>query len=191
MLTTTVGWTKTVMTNADIIKLIEERVFEMMLRAKYAYGTNFPSPEIKYKLTGQCAGRAKSAPKHTKKLGWVNFNLDICRHNLTNFLKRTVRHEIAHLIDVFLYGRTRPHGRNWAMVMWKLGEKRPSRCHSYDMSKVKTRRMKKHYVYKCNCEKPHNLTIIRHRRIVNNGKKFKCRDCKKLLEYTGRATHNG
>lgn len=189
------------MTKAEIKKLIEEKVLEIMILANEVYEKDFPLPELEWKLTGRTAGNCRIPPAHNyppnkmprnkKRIGWINFNLEIAKHNLEAFLKRTVRHEISHLIDCYLYGRTRPHGRNWEMVMWKLGDKNPTRCHSYDMSNVKVRRLKKRYLYACDCDELHSLTIIRHRRIQNEGKKFGCRTCRKRLEYTGRMEDRG
>lgn len=184
------------MTKKELIKMVEERVLELMVLANEKFNRDFPFPELKFTKTGRCAGTARLPAANIgthyprTKLGWMNFNLEIMRNNLDEFLKRTVRHELAHLIDAYLYGRTKPHGRNWKAVMYALGDRNPTRCHEYNMDNVKVRRLKKRYIYACDCRE-HEITVIRHKRARSGAQKYYCKTCRNDINWTGRIRNNG
>jgi len=179
------------MTNANLKKMVEEKILELMVLANGKFNRDFPFPEMNYTLTGKCAGRARTPRENITMhhprtaLGLIKINLDIMRNNLDDYLARTVRHELAHLIDAYLYGRTKPHGRNWKAVMYALGDRNPTVCHNYNMDNVKTRRMKKSYIYACDCME-HSITIIRHRRALAGSQTYVCKTCRKNITFTGR-----
>jgi len=139
-------------------------------------------PTIKWTLRGgTVAGTAKPEkwevllhPGYYKKYG-------------QKYLDRTVVHEIAHLITYAVYGRVKPHGKEWKYVMKTLGVKNIKRCHNYDPTGL-VNRMKKEYVYSCNCDENYNFTKIRHRKALNHMEKYgkhlySCRFCKSDLQY--------
>lgn len=184
------------MNNKELIKMVEEKTLELMILANEKFDRDFPFPELKFTKTGRASGGAiiptENLMRHQPRtrLGTMNFNLEIMRNNLDTFLNRTVRHEIAHLIDAYLHGRTRPHGRNWKAVMYALGDRNPTRCHEYNMENVKVRRLKKRYIYACDCME-HEITVIRHKRARSGAQTYYCKTCRKDITWTGRIRNNG
>lgn len=179
------------MTNTDLKKMIEEKVLDLLILANGKFGKDFPFPKMNYALTGRCAGRARTPRENLTihhprtELGMIKINMEIFKNNMNSYLDRTVRHELAHLIDTYLYGRTKPHGRNWKTVMHTLGDRNPTVCHTYNMDNVEVRRLKNRYIYACDCME-HSITIIRHRRALDRIKTYVCRTCRKNITFTGR-----
>lgn len=87
--------------------------------------------KVEFSLRGQSAGWAMG-------VDYLNFNLELAKRNLQAFCDDTIPHEIAHLIDTRLHGKS-SHGSSWKWVMGVLGVN-PSRCHNYDVSETKQRR---------------------------------------------------
>lgn len=96
--------------------------------------------------------------------------------NLTN----TVPHEVAHYIVDLVYGarNVKPHGIEWRQVMNTLGAP-ASRVHNYDLTDVPQRRVRR-YTYECNCRE-HELSSIRHNRMLNGKVRYYCRLCQAQL----------
>lgn len=91
-------------------------------------------------------------------------------------LEKTYAHELAHLLSYYEYGaKGCGHGRYWKSVMRRL-EQKPERCHRM---KVKRARWARHPAY-CNCDKPHQLTSVRIKKI-KEGKLYRCKACHSLL----------
>ncbi len=135
---------------------------------------SFPLPTIFFKKKGRAAGTA-----NTKRYD-LNFNMVLLRENSDKFAI-TVIHECAHLVARKVYGmRIKPHGKQWRIVMQKLGISEPKRCHSYDISKSST--LKRKYIYRCSC-RDHRFTSIRHNR-AKKGTKYHCTKCLETLVYT-------
>lgn len=113
------------------------------------YGVDITMPRIEYKLTGTTAGTAN----HSTNV--VDFNPILLMNNVEAYMKRTVPHEMAHLITdlidpkahmSFMGSKRSPHGSTWKSVMGVLGAD-PSRCHQYDTSQVE--RKSSQYEYIC------------------------------------------
>jgi SprT protein len=155
-------------------KAIEE-TYRYIKLANDMYGMDLSQPVISFKLTGRTAGKAN----YMKNL--IKYNAILLEENGDDFLKRTVPHEVAHIVarNKSTY-RIKPHGYEWKQVMkdFGLGAKR---CHSYDTTNSRAKRsVSKDFKYKCAC-KVYHLTIIRHRRI-QKGAMYTCRTCKGGLE---------
>lgn len=139
-----------------------ERLEEVIAIAEAHYNTTFKFPSISYKVTGRVAGTATFAY-------WaVDFNLPVYTRHGEDFIKRTVAHEMAHLICGKVYPESRervlkcyrysrkygqkmpvykaePHGAQWKSVMRVLGLD-PSRCHSYDLEGLVKRKKRETWV---------------------------------------------
>jgi len=154
--------------------LVRERVEQCFQIAENAYNRSIRRPHIRFDKRGTIAGTAN----YTK---WeLNFNAGLLDENVEHFVKQTVAHECAHLIDQAVYethtqnfdsfGRRKkrqPHGRNWKIVMMTLGVP-AERCHSYDVSNVKqARRKSKTYTYHCTgCKRDLEMGAIRHKKQI-------------------------
>ena len=162
-------------------KAIEQTKYWIDL-ANNTFKLNIKYPSISFKLKGVCAGKAISS---RVTLPRIKYNAVLLEQNGDDFLKRTVPHEVAHIVvyekDLNIFYPPKPHGREWKGVMRAFGLN-SSRCHSYDTSnsvgKSKSK-LAKSFEYKCGC-RTYNLTIIRHRRVLK-GATYKCRNCRKAL----------
>lgn len=158
-----------------------EKVEYYLAKAVAAYDQGFEKPLVCFALTGSTAGYFKQLRDGSNM---INFNRQLLEHNTADFINRTVPHEVAHMVAFQVFGPgIRPHGDEWKAVMALFGAD-DSRCHNYDLSKVKTRQYRR-FTYQCNC-RSHQLTSIRHNRVLS-GYRYVCKTCKQQLSYQGNA----
>jgi len=114
----------------------------------------------------------------------LTFDPFFLNQNPEEYLRRTVPHEVAHLICHILYPRAKQaHGPEWKSIMLDLGVE-PSRCHSYSVKDAPGRHPRP-YQYGCVCEgKIFNLTGRMHKSI-EQGKNRICRNCKSTVVLKG------
>lgn len=130
---------------------------------------------IRFDLTGKAAGMALFPSRGTPV---IRYNALLLAENRDDFLKRTVPHEVAHIVARRRFGKKiKPHGAEWRQVMHLFGAE-ASRCHNYDVSRS-IRRTLKRYPYRCDCT-THQLSSIRHNR-VKRGQIYRCISCKQPL----------
>ncbi|MET0081969.1 MAG: SprT-like domain-containing protein [Sedimenticola sp.] len=153
---------------------VHNRVDDLLARASGHYRRKMPRVEIRFDLKGTAAGQARmesgAAPV-------IRFNRELMNTNVDGFFERTIPHEVAHVVAYSLYRNIRPHGDEWKGIMSLFGAD-PSRCHSYDISLTRQRRLQR-FGYRCNCQS-HQLTSIRHNRILR-GAHYICKSCKQPL----------
>jgi len=158
-------------------KEVEQLTLQLLKSAGEHYGKDPGKVELKFDLTGKTAGMALF-PRRAKPI--IRLNALLLIENQEDFLKRTVPHEVAHIIARGFFGkRIKPHGAEWREVMQLFGAE-ASRCHSYDVSRS-TRRTLKRFSYHCEC-RTHQLSSIRHNRALN-GQCYVCVHCKKQLAH--------
>jgi len=146
--------------------LVRTRVEECFQIAERAYNRTIKRPSVIFKKRGNAAGTANYGR-------WeLNFNMVLLNENVEHFVKQTVAHEVAHLVDQavyethsHVYGKRSPHGRNWKKVMMVLGVP-AERCHSYDVSNAAvSRRKSPTYTYHCTgCKRDLQMGAIRHKK---------------------------
>jgi SprT protein len=145
----------------------------------------FPFPTVEYTQRGTTAGTAY----YNKWM--IKLNPVLLMENVDDFIKRTVPHELAHLVDFRVYQRHAPeflsfasgrrakrsvHGETWKYVMRLFGAD-PSRCHSYDTTNARVKNRVR-YTYFCKCGQVLNIGPKHHKKIqlgVINIKHSKCR----------------
>lgn len=139
------------------------RIREIIKIANEMFSINL-DPEIRFNIQGMTAGRAR-LDEHA-----LEFNHDLMVANWSKF-DNTFIHEVAHLVDFelnrhnFMSARRSLHGPTWKAIMRHLGGD-PRRCHTYDVSATKVRRVVKHkWVGTCGCVM--NLGPQRHKRMLN------------------------
>ena len=133
--------------------------------------------EVNYDLRGRAAGEAGFRRKSNGDRRYkLRFNPRLIYHNVEEFMRRTVPHELAHIIDYALRDKS-AHDKRWKMIMMALGAT-PERCHSY--AGVKKARNVKRYVYHCYCRE-HRITSIRHNKILKGRANYKCNECHGVL----------
>lgn len=177
-----------VMSKEEAYNILYQETEKWLRKAEGIYNRKWDMPVISLKLKGAVAGRAWG------KKWFLKFNYDLFVMNQEDFLKRTVPHELAHILvyelykkissSSFVYGKVTPHGNHWKRVMMDLGVDDITRCHEYDVSKVINRRKRVH-IYTCDCRE-HQITNIIHNRMMN-GRTYHCKKCKKNIVYKGEA----
>ncbi|MCP3867078.1 MAG: hypothetical protein GY703_03100 [Gammaproteobacteria bacterium] len=143
----------------------------LLQKAESHYETTMPMVTIRFDLRGHSAGmacfRAGTDPL-------IRYNALLHFENQEEFLSQTVPHEVAHVVTRVIWGpRVQPHGLEWQSVMALFGAK-AQRCHDFDTSRSRARRLKR-FTYRCCCGE-HQLTSIRHNR-AHAGQVYLCRSC--------------
>lgn len=152
----------------EIICRVEDKVIETYLAAQGLFGRLFELPSIAWDLRGVCAGRA-----HARK-NLIRFNPILLCENVEEFLRQTVPHEVAHLVNRELHGWfVRPHGPEWKSIMRAFGLQ-PLRCHNYGVENARVFRQHRH-AYQCECQQ-HSISQATHNRI-RRGFRYSCRCC--------------
>ena len=150
---------------SDLKERVTNIVEDCCAKASQHYGRPVTYPLIQYKKRGKTAGTANYNT-------WVlDFNPILLTENVEDFLKRTVIHEIAHLITHTIYPYASAHGQEWKNIMVFLGAE-PSRCHSYDTTNSTVSNRKK-YDYMCpTCTKTLQVSSILHKRMQQGQQRF-------------------
>ncbi|WP_299797648.1 SprT family zinc-dependent metalloprotease [uncultured Shewanella sp.] len=130
----------------------------------------FPRPEISFTLRGRSAGTAHL------QLNKLRFNPVLLAENSDIFLSEVIPHEICHLLAYHLYGKVKPHGKEWQSLMINLFAVQPNTTHSLDTRSVDGKR----FDYLCGCG-PVKLSIRRHNKIQRGETQYRCRRCKREL----------
>ncbi|TDF42384.1 SprT family zinc-dependent metalloprotease [Alteromonadaceae bacterium M269] len=138
--------------------------------AESVLGQPFVLPTITLNQRGKIAGCAKLQQNH------LRLNASLFKENKEEFLDVVIPHEVCHLLTYQLYGRVKPHGREWKGLMNNLYGLPGKATHSMDVSSVSQAT----FPYRCNCG-PVELTIRRHKK-VQKGVQYFCRRCKTQLE---------
>jgi len=87
-----------------------------------------------------------------------------------------VPHEVCHLLVYRLFGKVRPHGKEWQSLMLDLFEMEGQTYHQMDVSKVQG----KSFNYHCECG-PMALSIRRHNKVVKGKQVYICKKCRSPL----------
>ena len=124
----------------------------------------------------------------------VSLNEYFLETETEDMLNNTIPHELAHIVtDKFYPYARQAHGPEFKLVMETIFETMPTRCHSYDLKQLKDtgiirtrKKVARPYLYKCGCDKPHNLTANIHKKIQNYFQKRICRTCNELIIYVGK-----
>ncbi|HEB82781.1 MAG TPA: metallopeptidase (SprT family) [Gammaproteobacteria bacterium] len=140
--------------------------------------------DIHFNLRGRSAGmyriRQHGRGLFKKQQREIRYNPYIFQQYFEDNLKTTVPHEVAHYISDLLYGlkNIKPHGQEWKQIM-RAFDADASVTASYDLSNIPHRRLRR-FSYQCQCRE-HQLTAIRHNRILNSRVRYYCTRCKQPL----------
>ena len=138
------------------------------------FDLNLKYPMITFDLNTTGAGKSLGV-EHA-----IKFNPYFLVQNSDEFLKNTVPHEVAHLVEFVKYN-TMGHGRQWKHIMWLFGVENCERCHHYDtvgLEVVKKNIQK--IKYECKC----GILLIskrRHNKIVKEDMMYRCKKCGTLI----------
>ena len=155
-------------------------------KASQLYAMKDKPVEIIFNLKGRSAGmyRVRTHRKglFSKTEREIRYNPLIFSKYFDDNFATTIPHEVAHYVTDMIYGlkNIRPHGKEWKAVMQSFGAD-PSVTADYDLSGIPLKKQGLH-PYRCNC-RDHQLTTIRHNRVVNQGNQYYCKLCKAKLRY--------
>lgn len=134
----------------ELRKEVADRQEECYRLAEKHFNRKFERPEVRFDIKNHDGGRAYSG------LNLIRYNLILLVENKEHFLKQTVAHEVAHLINRAANkvpeGKKRlmPHGKEWKAIMTNVFHLEPHVTHTYDCSSIekapKRKRSSKHRV---------------------------------------------
>lgn len=151
-------------------QLVIRKVEHCFNHAAFYLEQTFEFPKISFNQTGKIAGCARL------QLNELRFNLVLLNDNVSVFLEEVVPHEVCHLLAYSLFGKVRPHGKEWQSLMQKLFNLKGQTYHQMDVSKVKG----KSFNYQCKCG-PIELGIRRHNKVIKGKQTYICRKCRSPL----------
>ncbi len=160
----------------DQVADVYHRLGMLLAVAAHHFGWKvLPGLEVSFDLKGQAAGQMQLRSKQIR----IRFNPVLMAQNYEHFINVAVGHELAHAVAALVFGpKIKPHGREWQSIMVMFGLE-ADRCHDYDLSQVRVRRLQR-FRYRCACRE-HELTVIRHRRILSGERSYHCRSCGQKL----------
>jgi SprT protein len=151
--------------------LVLTRVNECLSIATNKLAMDFAMPNILFKQRGKIAGCARLQSNQ------LRFNPVLLADNLDAFLEEVIPHEICHLLVFRLYGKVRPHGKEWKSLMSQLYGLTGNTYHKLDVSKV----MGNTFNYRCLCG-PLELSIRRHNKVLRRKVVYTCMRCGQKLQ---------
>jgi SprT protein len=154
---------------------------EYIQRARELFDYPFDSIPVRFDLKGRAAGMYVVRPQSR----YIRYNPYIFAKYFQPGLTVTIPHEVAHYIVDILFGlrHVQPHGREWRRVMQGLGIEHPRATGVYDLQGIPVRRQKR-FRYFCGCRE-HQLSSVRHHRVLRRRATYHCRQCAGELRYVG------
>jgi SprT protein len=151
-------------------QLVIQKVEQCIRHASSCFEQSFKSPKISFNQRGKIAGCARLQTNE------LRFNPVLLCDNIDDFLEEVVPHEVCHLLAYKLFGKVRPHGKEWQSLMIKLFGLKGQTYHQMDVTKVKG----KTFNYQCECG-PIELGIRRHNKVVKGKQTYICSKCRSPL----------
>ena len=152
---------------------VQRRLNACLRLAEAHFQQPFPMPVVDYDVRGMKAGVA------CLQQNTIKFNRTLLMENPEEFIRQVVPHELAHLIVYRLFGRVKPHGKEWQSVMTELFQVPADTCHQFDVQSV----CGQTFDYRCQCG-IHRLSIRRHNKIQREKIEYFCRKCKQKLYFS-------
>ncbi|MDB2330763.1 SprT family zinc-dependent metalloprotease [Alteromonas sp.] len=151
--------------NNEQHQLITDAVHCYYLTAEQFFSRSFTQPALTFRRSGKNAGTAFLQQNR------INLHPTLFKENTEAFIHTVIPHEISHLLVWTLYGRVKPHGKEWQAIMKNVFNLVPSTTHNFDISNVRTTE----HAYRCGCQ-THHLTTRQHNKILR-GTEYRCKAC--------------
>ena len=121
---------------------VQRKLNQSLLLAEVYFKRKFTMPDVNYELRGIKAGVAYLQKNQIK------FNRTLLLENADEFIRQVVPHELAHLIVYQMFGRVKPHGKEWQLVMNEIFKLPEDTCHQFDIKNVQGET----FEYRCACQ---------------------------------------
>lgn len=144
---------------------------DFFIEAECFFDRAFERPTYLFNQRGRAAGTAHL------QANLIKINPVLFINNRAEFFQQVIAHEIAHLLTFQLYGRVRPHGKEWQHIMESVFKCPAQTTHQFDIKEV----IGKQFNYRCLCT-THQLTIRRHNKVLN-GNNYLCKYCQSVLNF--------
>lgn len=151
---------------------IVQHIEHLVKQAQQYFNRQFSSPSLHWFSKGTKAGYAV-LNNNTLHLHERLFN-----DHQAYYWSDVIPHELAHLITYRVYGRVKPHGKEWQSVMKYVFNVTPSTTHQLPVAHLRRVRQVE---YKCQCGEI-GLSMIRHNRVIQGKQSYRCRDCGETLQ---------
>ena len=157
-----------------------------IVQASALFNLKVKPVEISFNLKGRSSGMYRI--KYGKSRIFLRQQREI-RYNPYIFSKyfednyaTTIPHEVAHYVTDIIYGlkNIKPHGKEWKAVMHAFGAD-ASVTANYDLSGIPLKKQSL-FTYQCDCRE-HQLTSIRHNKIIKRRYQYYCNYCKQTLKF--------
>jgi SprT protein len=149
------------------------------LKAQHCFGMHF-NIELTFDLKGHSTiGQCRFLGKRHYR---IRLHKELTEHYQDAYLHDVLPHELAHAVVIERFkGRAKPHGKEWKETLSTLAEHPPFRLRCSLLSQKKRRVTR--FAYWCECkERVHQLSAIRHNRIVRKSHVYACLVCKHPLK---------
>ncbi|GDY28200.1 protein SprT [Agarivorans sp. Toyoura001] len=150
---------------------LNQTVENCFIQAETFFERTFTRPEILLS-----ARNSKVAGSANLSRWRLRFNAHFYQQQPEHFLAQTVPHEVAHIICHAVYGRVKPHGKEWQAIMLNVFNCPPHTTHNYSLESIKINSVE----YRCACQS-HLLSIRRHNKVLK-GASYQCRTCRQVLQ---------
>lgn len=148
---------------------IADCVDALYQQAEAYFKKSFPRPSLSFRRSGKNAGTAFLQQNR------INLHPLLYLDNPDEYYDDVIPHEISHLLTWQLFGKVKPHGKEWQAIMQEVFKRPPHTTHSFDIKAVSGKR----YSYQCGCTE-HQLTVRRHNKI-RKGAQYLCKQCRQML----------
>lgn len=158
-------------TSQHELQRITEYINELIKQAEMYFNRCFPPPALYWFTSGTKAGYA------VLNNNTLHLHERLFAEHTAYYWSDVIPHEVAHLITHQVFGRVKPHGKEWQSVMKYVFAVTPSTTHQLPIEHL---RRVKQIKYMCRCGDI-NLSMIRHNRVVQGKQTYRCRTCGDIL----------
>ena len=154
---------------------VNELIEQCITLARQFYNRRFVVPQLHWFHRGTNAGYAKLQSNE------IYLNHVLFAQHPEYYMSDVIPHEIAHLICFTLFGRVKPHGKEWQSIMRHIYQLSPTTKHHLPCEHLRRVRQ---IDYMCQCGIV-PLSMIRHNRVLKGLQSYRCKVCGETLSQNG------